>query len=78
MNKPALLAGSMAPLPKGKEKRKNEPNDVYTEAQRKRAALLFGFLLLWREQAEAWSPRVCLVAEQHTWFGIVGLVTKCE
>ena len=43
MNKPALLAGSMAPLPKGEEKRKNEPNDVYTEAQRKRAALLFGF-----------------------------------
>ena len=36
--------------------------------------LLFGFLLLWREQAEAWSPRVCLVVEQHTWFGIVGLV----
>ena len=60
-----------------KIERKNEPNDVYTEAQR-RAALLFGFLLLWREQAEAWSPRVCLVAEQHTWFGIVGLVTKFE
>ena len=60
-----------------KIERKTEPNDANTEAQR-RAALLFGFLLLWREQAEACSPRVYLVVEQHTWFGIVGLVTKCE
>ena len=50
--------------------KKIEPQGCRKQKREERRLCSLGLLLLWREQAEACSPRVCLMVEQHTWFGI--------